>query len=36
MVTFSSPENDEFGLIGMQIDDTIGLTTTTFSQREDE
>jgi len=32
----SSPENDEFGLIGMQTDDTIGLTTTTFSQREDE
>ena len=32
----SSVENDQFGLIGMQTDDTIGLTTATFSQREEE
>jgi hypothetical protein len=32
----SSSENGEFAMIGMQTDDTIGLTTLAFSRREDE
>ncbi|KAJ5130346.1 uncharacterized protein N7515_006385 [Penicillium bovifimosum] len=32
----SSSENAEFAMVGMQTDDTIGLTTLAFSQREDE
>lgn len=32
----STPENPDFACVGMQTDDTLGLSTTTFSQREDE
>jgi hypothetical protein len=32
----STPENPDFACIGMQTDDTLGLSTTAFSQREDE
>jgi hypothetical protein len=32
----STPENLEFACIGMQTDDTLGLSTTAFSNREDE
>jgi hypothetical protein len=32
----SATENPEFACVGMQTDDTLGLSTTEFSQREDE
>lgn len=32
----SSSENPDFACIGMQTDDTLGLSTTAFSQREDK
>lgn len=32
----SSPENPEFACVGMQTDDTLGLSTEAFSQREDD
>jgi hypothetical protein len=32
----SAAENPDFACIGMQTDDTLGLSTTTFSQREEE
>jgi hypothetical protein len=32
----SSPENAEFACVGMQTDDTLGLSTEAFSQREND
>ncbi|EAQ83592.1 hypothetical protein CHGG_09996 [Chaetomium globosum CBS 148.51] len=32
----SSPENPEFACVGMQTDDTLGLSTEAFSQREND
>jgi hypothetical protein len=32
----STPENPDFACVGMQTDDTLGLSTTAFSQHEDE
>ncbi|MDB5910367.1 MAG: polyprotein [Massilia sp.] len=32
----STPENPDFACVGMQTDDTLGMSTTSFSLREDE
>ncbi len=32
----SSPENQEFACVGMQTDNTLGLSTSEFSRREEE